>query len=156
MSVAVNARGFPDTIPNHTPAPTPALCCAAHAAAPSNSESSVVAALVGQLTEQELDMTVGDYIEANLKRQVKELRQHMKQNVAEFEEQSRKARKALRDIAMQRVAATSNDDLVEEEVLVQWWKEPKAKDVSKEDQAKIREVCKAYITWLQEAETESD
>jgi hypothetical protein len=71
---------------------------------------------VGQLTEQELDMTVGDYIEANLKRQVKELRQHMKQNVAEFEEQSRKARKALRDIAMQRVAATSNDDLIEEEV----------------------------------------
>jgi translation initiation factor 5 len=52
--------------------------------------------------------------------------------------------------------ALYDNDLVEEEVLVQWWKEPKAKDVSKEDQAKIREVCKAYITWLQEAETESD
>ena len=115
MSVAVNCRGCPNTIHTHTPAPTPALCCTAHAAAPSNSESSVVASLVGQLTEQELDMTVGDYIEANLKRQVKELRQHMKQNVAEFDEQSRKARKVLRDIAMQRVASTSNDDLVEEE-----------------------------------------
>jgi len=68
------------------------------------------ASLADNLTEQELDMTVGEYVQAQLDRRVDELRRHMQDNVASFEAEARKARQALREIAMQSVAASSHED----------------------------------------------
>ena len=87
------------------------------AAVASTSELAMDASLANQLTPQELDMTVGEYIQAQLERQVKELRGHMAENVKSFQAEAFKARQALREVAMQSVEASRNEDMEEEQAL---------------------------------------
>ena len=52
-----------------------------------------------------------------LERQVKELRGHMAENVKSFQAEAFKARQALREVAMQSVEASRNEDMEEEQAL---------------------------------------
>ena len=65
-------------------------------------------ALVSSLTEEDLDMTVGEYIQAQCDRKVQALKRHMDQSITTFEAEARKARKALCDVTAKAVSGEQN------------------------------------------------
>jgi translation initiation factor 5 len=52
--------------------------------------------------------------------------------------------------------ALYENDIAEEDAIIKWYEEPKAKDVPKPDQKAIRAAATVFVDWLREAETESD
>ena len=65
-------------------------------------------ALHKSLTEEELAMTVEEYLKAQCDRRVAHLKRHMESLVDSFEEEAKKARKVLRDIGANAGAETAD------------------------------------------------
>ena len=66
-------------------------------------------ALADSLTEEELDMTVEEYLKKQCERRVEQLKRHMEGLVENFDGEAKKARTVLRDVAANASGSTEDD-----------------------------------------------